>query len=49
MKKIYREVVVMPQEEHKILIKASKKQKKPKSRVIRDCLNQVLDNVNVAI
>lgn len=49
MNKLYREVVVMPGEEHKNFLKLVRHQKQPKSKVVReaikDKINQVLDKV----
>jgi len=38
MKKLYREVVVLPDKEHKVLLKKAKELKVPKSRVFRMAL-----------
>lgn len=38
MKKLFRETIVMPEGEHKNLVKLSKHEKKAKSRVIREAI-----------
>ena len=38
MKKLYREVVIMPEKEHKVLLKLAKITKFPKSKIFRQAL-----------
>ena len=48
MNKLYREVVVMNDKEHRILVKLARESKQPKSRILREAfmaLHHVIDKV----
>ena len=44
-KKLYREVVILPEEEHKVLVRMARENKIAKSRVFRIALGEYSDSI----